>query len=277
MNSRYKIGWFSTGRGEGSKALLKTVQDSIISGVLEAEIEFVFCTRARGETDATDAFLDMIEDYGITPVSFSYQKYKAAGNMTNPDPSQPMPQWRIDYDREVMKRLDGFSPNLSVLAGFMLIAGPEMCEKYDLLNLHPAAPGGPAGTWQQVIWQLIKQGATDHGVKLHVAIPELDRGPTATYCTFPITGNVFDPLRDEIKDKTVQEIKDSQGVENALFKEIRRHGYVRETPLVLATLKAFSQGKVKITPDRKVVDADGKIIEGYDLTAEINELLKDKF
>lgn len=276
MRSRYKIGWFSTGRGEGSKALLKTVQESIISGKLEAEIEFVFCTRDRGETDATDVFLDMIEAYGITPVNFSYQKYKAARNMTNPNPSQPMPQWRIDYDREVMKRLERFSPHLSVLAGFMLIAGPEMCEKYDMLNLHPAAPGGPAGTWQQVIWQLIEQGETTHGVKLHVAIPELDIGPTATYCTFPITGKVFDPLWKEIKGKTVKEIRDSDGVENALFKEIRRHGYVRETPLILATLKAFSLGKVKITPDRKVVDANGNTIEGYDLTAEINELVKDK-
>jgi phosphoribosylglycinamide formyltransferase-1 len=276
MSGRYRIGWFSTGRGEGSKALLRTVQESILAGEIDVHIEFVFCTRDRGETEATDTFLDMVEGYGIPLVNYSYQKYRNARNMPNPDPSRPMPQWRIDYDREAMKRLEGFSPELSVLAGFMLIAGPEMCSRYDMLNLHPAAPGGPAGTWQQVIWKLIETGAGTQGVKLHVAIPELDMGPTATYCTFPIKGKAFDALWEEIKGKTVEEIKQSQGVENALFKEIRRHGYVRETPLILATIKAFSQGKVKITPEHRVVDASGKVIDGYDLTKEIDELVKDK-
>lgn len=276
MSRRYKIGWFSTGRGEGSKALLRTAQESILSGELDAEIEFVYCTRERGETEATDAFLDMIEGYGVPLVNLSYQKYKAFRNMPSPDPSKPLPQWRIDYDREVMKRLKGFSPKLCVLAGFMLITGPEMCQKYDIINLHPAAPDGPAGTWQQVIWQLIDEGADSQGVKIHVAIPELDMGPTATYCTFPIRGKAFDGLWNEIKGKTVQEIKNSQGENNPLFKAIRQHGYVRETPLILSTIKAFSEGRIKITQDRRVIDTTGKIIEGYDLTEEINELVRDK-
>ena len=276
MSNSYRIGWFSTGRGEGSKALFKAAQESILSGELDAEIEFVYCTRERGETDATDTFIDMVAGYGIPLVNFSYQKYKALRGMTNPDPSQPLPQWRIDYDREVMKRLEGFSPDLCVLAGFMLITGPEMCQKYDIINLHPAAPGGPAGTWQQVIWQLIEEGADAHGVKIHVAIPELDMGPTATYCTFPIKGKAFDRFWDEIKGMTIQEIKDSQGTDNSLFKEIRHHGYVRETPLILATIKAFSEGRVKITPDRQVIDNTGRVIEGYDLTTEIDQLVKDK-
>ena len=50
----YRLGWFSTGRGEGSRGLLKTVQDTIVSGDLEAQIEFVFCSREYGETEATD-------------------------------------------------------------------------------------------------------------------------------------------------------------------------------------------------------------------------------
>jgi phosphoribosylglycinamide formyltransferase-1 len=276
LGNRYKIGWFSTGRGEGSRALLKTAQESILSGELDAEIEFVYCTRERGETERTDGFLDMVADYGIPLVNFSYQKYRAARDMPNPDPSQPLPQWRLDYDREVMKRLEGFAPDLCVLAGFMLITGPDMCRKYDIINLHPAAPDGPAGTWQQVIWQLLESEADISGVKMHVAIPELDAGPTATYCTFPIRGGVFDSLREEIKGKTVAEIKETQGVDNALFKAIRQHGYVRETPLILATIKAFSQGKVKITPDKQVADSEGNIIPGYDLTDEIDILVKDK-
>ena len=74
----------------------------------------------------------------------------------------------------------------------------------------------------------------------------------------------------------MEEIKAEQGVENALFKTIREHGAVREVPLTVATLKVFSQGKIKITKDRQVVDAAGHVIKGYDLTEEIDEMVKDK-
>ena len=43
-----RIGWFSTGRGEGSKALLRAAMDAIQKGDLKAEIAFVFCNRERG-------------------------------------------------------------------------------------------------------------------------------------------------------------------------------------------------------------------------------------
>jgi phosphoribosylglycinamide formyltransferase-1 len=276
MSSRYKIGWFSTGRGPGSRGMLKSTQDAILSGELDAEIEFVFCARERGETEATDQYLDMVRDYGIPLVSFSYQKYRTMRGMPSPDLSQPLPQWRIDYDTEALKRLKGFNPDLVLLAGLMIITSPLMCEKYEIINLHPAAPNGPAGTWQQVIWKLIESGADTQGIKMHVAIPEMDKGPTAAYCTFPIRGEAFDELWEEIKGKTLEEIKAEQGVENALFKAIRAHGAVREVPLVIATLKVFSEGKIKITKDRQVVDTAGHVIEGYDLTKEIDEMVRGK-
>ena len=275
MSNRYKIGWFSTGRGAGSRGLLQTTHDAIVSGELDAEIEFVFCSRDYGETDATDNYLNLVREYGIPLVCFSYQMYKAVRDMPNPDPSRPLPQWRLDYDREVMKRLADFSPDLCMLAGFMLINGPEMCAKYDIINLHPAAPDGPAGTWQQVIWKLIGSGADIQGVKMHVAVPELDMGPTATYCAFPIRGKAFDDYWEAIKGKSVEQVKEEQGVENPLFKTIRQHGAVRELPLTVATIRAFSQGRVKITKDRQVIDAAGHVIDGYDLTAEIDNMVKD--
>jgi folate-dependent phosphoribosylglycinamide formyltransferase PurN len=276
MGKKYKIGWFSTGRGEGSKALLKAAYAAIRSGELNAEIEFVYCSRERGETGPTDRYLDMVEGYGIPLVSFSYQKYRKMKNMPNPDLAQPLPQWRVDYDNEVIKRLKKFDPDLVMLAGFMLVTTPVMCGKYDIINLHPAAPGGPAGTWQQVIWKLIETRAEIQGVKMHVAIPALDAGPTATYCTFPIRGEAFDKYWEEIKGKTVGRVKAEQGEENMLFKTIRQHGAARELPLVVATLKVFSEGKIRINKDRRVVDEDGHAIPGFDLTIEIDRKVKGK-
>ena len=51
---------------------------------------------------------------------------------------------------------------------------------------------------------------------------------------------------------------------------IREYGLTREFPLIISTLKAFSQGKVKIMAG-KVIDSNEKPIKGYDLTNEINE------
>ncbi len=276
MAKRYKIGWFSTGRGEGSRGMLQAAHDAIQSGELNAEIEFVYCAREYGETDKTDRYLDMVKEFRIPLVSYSYQKYRAEVNMGSPDLSKPLPQWRIDYDTEVLKRLEPFHPDLVILAGLMIVTSPLMCEKYEIINLHPAAPGGPAGTWQQVIWKLIEAKAATQGIKMHVAIPELDMGPTAAYCTFSIRGGVFDKLWQEIEGRTVEDIKAREGVENNLFKKIREYGAVREVPLILATLKTFSEGRIKITKDRQVVNAAGQLIAGYDLTGDIDEMVKGK-
>ena len=269
-----KLGWCSTGRGKGSRGLLQIVQESIKSGEIEAEIAFVFCSREYGETEATDIFLKMVEDYGIPLITFSYRKFKSQIGLPDADQNGKLLPWRLDYDREVMARLKDFHPDLCVLAGYMLIVGREMCQKYDMVNLHPAAPWGPAGTWQEVIWQLIESEAEETGVMMHLATPELDEGPPVTYCTFSIRGKPFDSYWAKIKGKSIEQIKKSQGEENPLFRRIREYGYIRELPLVVSTIKTFSQGKVRITADKQVVDAEGKLIEGYNLTEEINEKVK---
>jgi len=159
----------------------------------------------------------------------------------------------------------------------MLIVGEEMCQRYNMINLHPAAPGGPAGTWQEVIWQLIESGAGETGVMMHLVTPELDKGPPVTYCTFPIRGEPFDRYRKEIKGYPLEQIKNGQGENNPLFKLIRQHGLAREFPLITSTLKAFSQGKVRISEGKKIVDAEGKPINGYNMTEEINEVVKGAY
>ena len=270
----YRLGWFSTGRGKNSIGLLQAAHDRIDSGEIEAELVFVFCSREHGETKATDMFLKMVEDYHIPLITFSYQRFKSMIDVTDIGQKDTLPSWRLDYDREVMSRLQGFHPDLCVLAGYMLIVGKEMCQKYNMLNLHPAVPGGPTGTWQQVIWQLIESKAEQTGAMMHLATPELDKGPPVTYFTFPIKGKPFDSYWEEIAKYGVEDIKRRQGEENPLFKLIREHGAVRELPLTIATIQAFVQGKIKITEDKKVSDTDGRIIGAYNLTDKIDELVE---
>jgi len=273
----YKLGWFSTGRDKAARDLLQAVQSQIMLDRIEAEIVFVFCSREPGESEESDAFLRQVDDYDIPLICFSYQRFKAQKETSIASQGETLPQWRLEYDREVMNQLQGFHPDLCVLAGYMLIVGKEMCQRYNMINLHPAAPGGPTGTWQEVIWQLIETNAKQTGVMMHLVTPELDKGPPVTYCTFPIRGKPFDKYWDEIKGHSLDKIKRQQGENNRLFRFIRQYGLAREFPLIIATIKAFSQGKVKITADKKLVDSDGRPINGYNLTVEINKLLKEAF
>ena len=268
----YKFGWFSTGRDKAARDLLEAVQNSIQLGEIKAEIVFVFSSREPGESEESDLFLRLVEDYHIPLVCFSYQKFKAKKEAPE---VETLPQWRLDYDREIMVRLQGFHPDLCVLAGYMLIVGKEMCQRYDMINLHPAAPGGPAGTWQEVIWQLINSEAEETGVMMHLVTPELDKGPPATYCIFPIRGKPFDRYWDEIKGSSPQQIIKNQGENNHLFRLIREHGLAREFPLIISTLKVFSESRIRVSPEKQVVDAEGRPVSAYSLTDEINEVVKE--
>ncbi|RLC94798.1 MAG: phosphoglycerate transporter [Chloroflexi bacterium] len=263
----YRLGWFSTGRDRAARDLLTAVWDRIRQGKIEADISFVFSNRQPGQARESDLFFDLVRDYRIPLVCFPSKTFRPELR------SQALPQWRLEYDREVMKRLQGFQPDLCVLAGYMLIVGREMCQRYKMVNLHPAAPGGPSGTWQEVMWQLIEDGAHSTGVMMHLVTPDLDKGPPVTYCTFPIRGKPFDRHWDEIRGLPVDEVKRRQGEDNTLFKLIRKHELARELPLITTTIKAFTEGRVRIEQGR-VVDASGRPINGYDLTTEVDEMAR---
>lgn len=265
-----KIGWFSTARGDSSKKLLDTVVSAILNGGLDARIEFVFCSREAGESEKTDVFLSQVKQYSIPLVTSSVKKF--AGNVRQQVGvrEKELPCWRLEYDRQVMARLVDFRVDICLLAGYMLIVGHEMCSKFNMINLHPALPTGPKGTWQEVIWQLIKERATESGVMIHLVTPELDRGPVISFCRYPIRGDRFDALWNLVGERSVEEIKKCEGEDNALFKLIRQSGFIREIPLIIHTLRSFSQGKISIDSRKKLLDSSGQPLSGCELTAEID-------
>lgn len=264
----FRIGWFSTGRDKAARELLKTVQRSIARGQIKAEIAFAFSNREPGEARESDLFFELVKEHRIPLICLSSNKFRAR----RPDKAS----WRQEYDREVMKSIEGemgFHPDLCVLAGYMLIVGEEMCREYPMLNLHPAVPGGPAGTWQEVVWRLIESRAQEAGAMMHVVTPELDKGPPATYCTFSLRGEPFDRHWGEMEGRPIESVKSQRGEKDPLFRLIRQYELAREFPLIVATLKAFAEGRIRIELG-KIVDAEGRPVAGYDLSAEIDEMLK---
>ena len=242
------IGWFSTGRDEAARQLLQAVQDKSHSGDINGKISFVFSNREPGEAKESDLFFELVRSYNIPLVYLSHKKFKTGGEEK---------EWRIKYDKEVNKKIEPFAPDLCVLAGYMLIVSEELCQKYDMINLHPAPPGGPTGSWQEVIWTLIQDKADTAGAMINLVTPELDRGPAVSYCLFSTKGEPFaEYWRKDNKDM--------------LFQLIRQHELAREFPLITLTLQSLSQGEVSIR-DGKVIDGQGKLISGYNLSDKVDE------
>lgn len=251
------IGWFSTGRDEAARQLLQAVRDKSHSSDINGKISFVFSNREPGEAKESDLFFELVRSYTIPLVCLSHKKFETAKEEEDLDIKK---EWRIKYDREVNKRIEPFAPDLCVLAGYMLIVSAELCQKYDMINLHPAPPGGPTGSWQEVIWALIQTKAETAGAMMHLVTPELDRGPVVSYCLFSIKGAPFAKYwrRDD---------------KNMLVRLIRQHELAREFPLITLTLQALSRGEVGIK-DGRVIDAQGKLSSGYNLSGKVDEEVK---
>ena len=149
------IGWFSTGRDEAARQLLQVAWESIEAGEIQDKISFVFSNREPGEAKESDMFFELVRSYDIPLICYSHRKFKTltleGRGLGEGVARQSQKDWRIKYDREVDKRIEKFAPEICVLAGYMLIVGEELCQKYNMINLHPAPPGGPTGSWQEVI------------------------------------------------------------------------------------------------------------------------------
>ena len=120
-----------------------------------------------------------------------------------------------------MRAISDFSPDICVLAGYGLITDDELCNRYTMLNLHPALLGGPVGTWQYVIWKIIEEKAREAGAYIHLATEDLDRDPVLTYYSFPLLGGELDEMWRQIEGRSVDDLKARQGGDLPLFQRIR--------------------------------------------------------
>ncbi|MEX2236082.1 MAG: formyltransferase family protein [Dehalococcoidia bacterium] len=266
--SKLRLGWFTTGRGTGSLALLRGAVEGIAAGRIDAEIGVLFSNREPGEAEPTDSLLCYAAQRGIPVVSLSSVAFRKAHGGERSKPGEALPEWRGQYDEAVAGALAEHPFDLGVLAGYMLITSPEFCQRYPLLNLHPAEPGGPKGTWQEVIWQLIEGRATESGVSIHVVTPELDEGPIATFCRYSLAA----PEWDALNASEVHELRLTQGEDLPLFTAIRAMGLERERPLMLETLRAAAQGLVRVEAGT-VLDKAGSPATPLDLTTEVEQAL----
>lgn len=240
-----KIGWFTTARGPGSMGMFSNVMNAIQSKKIDAEISFVFSNREKGEFDATDNFFQFVEDNSIPIITLSSKKFKQEHHTGDPDVNG-LPAWRIKYDLAISNLIASYDYDIGVLGGYMLIFSGHFCKKHYLLNLHPALPNGPTGTWQEVITDLIRSKSKDSGIMMHQAIEEVDRGPVATYCKFSIQDDGNKHLWEKISNYSSL-IGDKEIENSELFLNIRERGLSAEPKFILATLQAFAEKRITVT------------------------------
>ena len=265
------IGWLSSGRDPAARNLLADVVGRAGLDEIPLNVKVIFCDKEPGENEESDLFLELADDLGFSAVCLSSARswqIAAAGGVSRD-------QWRADFHERAMSLLEPFQLDVLVLAGYMLVVSPAMCARYAMLNLHPALPGGPTGTWQEVIWALLSLGAHETGAMIHVVTPELDRGPVISFDRFAIVGHDFDPLWQAFRQKTAgggsAAVAAAEGEAEPLFAAVRRCGEQREIPLLYQTVKAFVTGRLRA--EAGSVQGDG-ITLPLDLSAEVTAELE---
>ena len=93
---------------------------------------------------------------------------------------------RADFDAALQVVIDGFSPDLVLLAGFMRILTPPFVEHYAgrMLNIHPSLlPKCPGLHTHR---QALASGDLEHGATVHFVTAELDHGPAVVQAMVPV-------------------------------------------------------------------------------------------
>ncbi len=241
-----RIAWFASARGTSSRLLLRAALHAIAEGRLDAEIVCVFCNRERGQSAKTDAFLDDAAQAGIPLITSSSLAWRRRVHGAISDPHGELAPWRRDFDARALAQISPHRPDLALLAGYMLVATDVLFEALPMLNLHPALPDGPIGTWQAVIHQLIAERAQESGMMLQRINAALDRGAVVSLCRYGIRGGQFAPL---------WQAEHTAGDEqSALFQAIRAAGAEREPIFVVETLRAIADGRTDL--DRPAAPLD---------------------
>lgn len=93
---------------------------------------------------------------------------------------------RAAFDAELQRVIDGFSPDLVVLAGFMRILTAAFTGHYEgrMLNIHPSLL--PAFTGLHTHQRAIESGCRVAGATVHFVTAELDHGPIVAQAVVPV-------------------------------------------------------------------------------------------
>ena len=149
-----------SGRGSNMASLIKAVAD----GSLPVRIAAVLSNRPDAEGLKTAAAA------GIATRVVDHRSFAS----------------REDFDSALAAAIDGFAPDLVVLAGFMRILSDGFVSHFAgrLINIHPSLlPSFPGLHTHQ---RALDEGVRVHGCTVHFVTPALDHGPIIVQAAVPV-------------------------------------------------------------------------------------------
>jgi phosphoribosylglycinamide formyltransferase-1 len=112
---------------------------------------------------------------------------------------------REDFDAALQETVDGFAPDLVVLAGFMRILTPGFVAHYAgrMLNIHPSLL--PLFPGLHTHRQALAAGVLEHGATVHFVTAELDHGPAVLQARIDVRpGDTEDSLATRLLEQEHQ-------------------------------------------------------------------------
>lgn len=90
------------------------------------------------------------------------------------------------FDAELARVIEGFAPDVVVLAGFMRILSPDFVQRFAgrMVNVHPSLL--PAFTGLHTHRRAIEAGCKLAGATVHFVTAELDHGPIIVQAAVPV-------------------------------------------------------------------------------------------
>ena len=104
---------------------------------------------------------------------------------------------REDFDAEVVKTLNRYNPQFTVLAGFMRILTPVFTEQINAINLHPSLL--PRHKGLNAIERSYEDDFPEGGVTVHHVNSELDAGEIILQKSISKEGLSFDEYDSKIR------------------------------------------------------------------------------
>jgi|GEM_PF-5139395 len=282
--------WTSAWNGVAWKLVFEVLKKVLEGFIPNSEISILLSR--DGNSQYYDSFKENAQSNGArllefpTTIDFQNKNWRKAKKAAQNGNKELVRQWRTEHDREILRLFPELATaDLHVALGWMRIFSEEMCAILGAINLHPDLPGRYMGTFYDVIRQLVLDGEQIGGVMMHLLTKELDMGPAISYCkydiespgsNFPMLWQMWIDACDDDPREVFVNLSDEQCDANALFGYIRGLGVAREVPLILWTIKAIVEGRIRID-NGQVSDADGNILRGgYDLTEKINQMLVNR-
>lgn len=145
-----------SGRGSNMEALLRAKLPCRIAAVISNKADALGLETARA--------------HGIDTAVVSHRDYAD----------------RESFDTALAKVIDGYQPDVIVLAGFMRILTDGFVNRYmgRMINIHPSLL--PAYTGVDTHARAIKDGVKIHGCSVHFVTPALDGGPIIIQAAVPV-------------------------------------------------------------------------------------------